>query len=69
MTDRKKRCYSMIMPVGMDDNHMPLMLSFFVLIVLCLFFCISAVPAGSTEVQPLTLLYFGCQDGYLKPCG
>jgi len=38
-------------------------------VVLLLLFCFFVLPAGAKDMKPLTLLYFGCQDGYLKPCG
>jgi len=52
-----------------DGNSLAMIGGLLVLIALLLSICISAVSAGATEVKPLTLLYFGCQDGYLKPCG
>ena len=69
MTEGKRKFYRRVMLWEADGNSVAMIGGLLVLIALLLFFCISAVPAGATEVKPLTLLYFGCQDGYLKPCG
>jgi hypothetical protein len=34
-----------------------------------LFLSSFASPVQSADTKSLTLLYFGCQEGYLKPCG
>ena len=42
---------------------------FLVFFALLLFVAFPVGKARATGGKPLTLLYFGCQDGYLKPCG
>ncbi|MEA3240984.1 MAG: hypothetical protein U9P37_05360 [Pseudomonadota bacterium] len=71
MTNGKRKCCSKVMYWRVDGDHVAMIGGcLLVLIALVLFLCFSAVPAGATEVKkPLTLLFFGCQDGYLKPCG
>ena len=54
MNVRVKRCF-----------HVWL-LAFFVLV---LFSGWLAGPVRAAEEKPLSILFFGCQDGYLKPCG
>ncbi len=69
MIDEKRRCCSKVMYWVVDSDSLAVIGGLLVLVALLLFICVSAVPAGATEVKPLTLLYFGCQNGYLKPCG
>ncbi len=54
---------------GVDNKTVSMSKGLLAIAALLLLFYFPAAPAGAREVKPLTLLYFGCQDGYLKPCG
>jgi len=67
MNDGKRKLHRIIS--GTDGKQVSISNCLLAIAILLLFFCFSAAPAGAREAKPLTLLYFGCQDGYLKPCG
>jgi hypothetical protein len=70
MIDGKRNLWNTLM-VPEVDGFLSVSMSKALLAItaLLLFLCFSVFPAGAMETKPLTLLYFGCQDGYLKPCG
>jgi hypothetical protein len=67
MIDGKRKFYRMVS--GTDSKSDSISEGLLVVAVLLLLFCFFVLPAGAKDMKPLTLLYFGCQDGYLKPCG
>lgn len=67
MVDGKRNFYGLVSETG--NRFTVLHARLLAVVVLLLLSCFFALPAGAKDMKPLTLLYFGCQDGYLKPCG
>jgi len=70
MVDEKRNVWNAPMVPGADGFlSVSISKGLLVMVALLSLLCFSVVPAGAEETKPLTLLYFGCQDGFLKPCG